>query len=128
MESGGPRLPAGIPADTISSDLNGAGLTDEFFDFPNVLSKFLLLGTSLDQVVARGTFISARPLPALKDLGTLRTGAVADISVLELAEGDFEFVDSVQEEDRPPEAHRPGRVRRWETMDRRERDSSDERL
>lgn len=84
-----------FPPDTISSDLNGAGLTDQVFDFPNVLSKFLLLGMSLDQVIARGTVNSARAIPALKDLGTLRKGAVADISVLELAEGNFEFVDNV---------------------------------
>ena len=81
--------------DTISSDLNGAGLTDQVFDFPNVLSKFLMLGMPLDQVIARGTFNSAKAIPALKDLGTLRTGAVADIAVLELAQGDFEFVDNI---------------------------------
>jgi dihydroorotase len=81
--------------DTISSDLNGAGLTDQVFDFPNVLSKFLLLGMGLDQVVARGTVNSAKAIPALKDLGTLRVGSIADISVLELTTGDFEFVDNV---------------------------------
>jgi dihydroorotase len=84
-----------FPPDTISSDLNGAGLTDQVFDFPNVLSKFLVLGMSLDQVIARGTVNSARAIPALKDLGTLRKDAVADISVLELAEGNFEFVDNL---------------------------------
>ena len=81
--------------DTISSDLNGAGLTDQVFDFPNVLSKFLRLGMTLDQVIARGTVNSAKAIPALKDFGTLRKGAVADISVLELAQGSFEFVDNV---------------------------------
>jgi dihydroorotase len=81
--------------DTISSDLNGAGLTDQVFDFPNVLSKFLMLGMSLEQVIARGTVNSAKAIPALKDLGTLKTGAVADIAVLELVQGDFEFVDNV---------------------------------
>jgi dihydroorotase len=81
--------------DTISSDLNGAGLTDQVFDFPNVLSKFLLLGMSLDQVIARGTTNSAKAIPALKDLGTLKVGSVADISVLELTTGNFEFVDNV---------------------------------
>jgi len=81
--------------DTISSDLNGAGLTDQVFDFPNVLSKFLLLGMKLDQVLARGTVNSAKAIPALKDLGTLRAGSVADITVLELTTGDFEFVDNV---------------------------------
>jgi len=81
--------------DTISSDLNGAGLTDQVFDFPNVLSKFLMLGMSLDQVIARGTINAAKSIPALKDLGTLRTGSTADITVLELVQGDFEFVDNV---------------------------------
>ena len=81
--------------DSISSDLNGAGLTDQVFNFPNVLSKFLMLGMSLEQVIARGTINSARSIPALKDLGTFRTGAIADISVFELAQGDFEFVDNL---------------------------------
>ena len=81
--------------DTISSDLNGAGLTDQVFDFPNVLSKFLMLGMPLDQVIARGTANSAKAIPGLKELGTLRKGAVADITILELASGNFEFVDNV---------------------------------
>jgi dihydroorotase len=81
--------------DTISSDLNGAGLTDQVFDFPNVLSKFLMLGMTIEQVIARGTVNSAKAIPALKNLGTLRKGAVADISVLELAQGNFDFVDNV---------------------------------
>jgi len=80
--------------DTITSDLNGAGLTDQVFNFPNVLSKFLLLGMSLDQVIARGTVNSARAIPALKGLGTLKVGATADITILELMAGDFEFVDN----------------------------------
>ena len=84
-----------FPPDTISSDLNGAGLTDQVFDFPNVLSKFLLLGMSLDQVLLRATANSAKAIPALNGLGTLRTGAIADITVLELAQGDFEFVDNL---------------------------------
>jgi dihydroorotase len=72
------------------------------FDFPNVLSKFLLLGMSLERVIACGTINAARSIPALKDLGTLKNGAIADVSVLDLAEGDFEFVDNLN-------AKRPGR-------------------
>jgi dihydroorotase len=83
-----------FPPDTITSDLNGAGLTDQVFDFPNILSKFILLGMTLEQVIACGTVNAARAIPALKDLGTLKTGAIADISVLELADGNFEFVDN----------------------------------
>ena len=80
--------------DSISSDLNGPGLTDQVFNFPNVLSKFLLLGMSLDQVLARGTIHSTRAIPALKGLGTLQTGAAADVTILDLLSGDFEFDDN----------------------------------
>jgi dihydroorotase len=81
--------------DTISSDLTAAGLTDRVFDFPTVLSKFLLLGMPLDQVMARATANAARVFPAFKELGTLRTGAPADVAVFELREGNFEFFDNL---------------------------------
>jgi dihydroorotase len=80
--------------DTISSDWTDAGRTDQVFDFPNVLSKFLLLGMPVDQVIALGTMNAARVLPAFKDLGTLRVGAAADVAVLDLRSGEFEFVDN----------------------------------
>ena len=70
--------------DTISSDWTDAGRTDQVFDFPNVLSKFLLLGMPLDQVIAMGTTNAARAVRRFKDLGTLRVGATADVAVLEL--------------------------------------------
>ena len=80
--------------DTISSDMTEAGRTDGVFDFPSVLSKFLMLGMPLDQVIARGTINSARSIAAFKDLGTLKTGAPADVAVLDVKDGDFEFVDN----------------------------------
>jgi dihydroorotase len=80
--------------DTISSDWTDAARTDQVFDFPNVLSKFLLLGMPVDQVIALGTMNAARVLPAFKDLGTLRVGAPADVAVLDLRSGEFEFVDN----------------------------------
>jgi dihydroorotase len=81
--------------DTISSDLTTAGRTDRVFDLPTVLSKFLLLGLTLDEVIARATINAARAIPAFKGLGTIRPGAVADLAVFELKEGTFEFLDNV---------------------------------
>lgn len=81
--------------DTISSDLTVAGRTDRAFDFPTVLSKFLLLGMPLDRVIASGTMNAARAVAAFKGLGTLKAGAPADVAVFELREGEFEFVDSL---------------------------------
>jgi len=80
--------------DTISSDWTDAGRTDQVFDFPNVLSKFLLLGLPVGEVIAMGTVNAARAVTPFKDLGTLRVGATADVAVLELREGEFEFVDN----------------------------------
>jgi dihydroorotase len=80
--------------DTISSDWTDAGRTDQVFDFPNVLSKFLLLGLPVGDVIAMGTANAARAVAPFKDLGTLRVGATADVAVLELRDGEFEFVDN----------------------------------
>jgi dihydroorotase len=80
--------------DTISSDWTDLARKDQVFDFPNVLSKFLALGMPLDQVIERATIQAAHAFPSFGDLGTLRVGAPADISVLELRSGDFAFVDN----------------------------------
>ena len=58
------------------------------------MSKFLLLGMPVDQVIARATSNAAHAIPEFKSHGTLRTGAAADVAVLDLREGDFEFVDN----------------------------------
>jgi len=90
----GHALEQGFPPDTISSDWSVAGSTDQVFDFPNVLSKFLLLGMPLEQVIACGSTNAARVFPAFADRGTLRVGSPADITVLDLQDGSFEFVDN----------------------------------
>ncbi|MBZ5635727.1 MAG: amidohydrolase/deacetylase family metallohydrolase [Acidobacteriia bacterium] len=84
----------GFLPDTISSDIAGAGLMDQVINLPNVMSKFLLLGMPIDQVVARVTANAARAVPEYKSFGTLRTGAIADVAVLEFREGDFDFADN----------------------------------
>ena len=84
----------GVLPDTISSDWTDAGRTDQVIDFGNVLSKFLMLGMPTDQVIARATVNAAKVFPAFKGLGTLRVGAPADVSILELRKGKFEFVDN----------------------------------
>ena len=87
-------MKARVLPDTISSDWTAEGRTDQVIDFGNVLSKFLLLGMPLDQVIARGTVNAAKVFPAFKGLGTLGVGAPADVAVLELRQGRFEFDDN----------------------------------
>ena len=88
-------LQAGFWPDTFSTDGNTTSRTTAgVIDFPNVMSKFLSFGMTLDQVVARATVNASRVFPVFNDRGTLNVGAPADVAVLELREGAFEFVDN----------------------------------
>lgn len=80
--------------DTISTDWNTMSRTTGVVDLPNCMSKFLGYGMSVSQVVACATVNAARVFPAFKDRGTLKVGAPADIALLELRKGTFEFVDN----------------------------------
>jgi dihydroorotase len=84
----------GFVPDTFSTDWNAMSRTTGVVDFPNVMSKFLMFGMPLDQVIARATIAAARVFPAFNDFGTLEVGAPGDVAVLELKEGNFEFLDN----------------------------------
>ena len=87
-------LKAGFLPDTFSTDWTPEGRTAQVIDFPNVMSKFLMLGMPLDQVIACVTANASRVFPVFRARGTLKVGAPADVAVLELREGTFEFVDN----------------------------------
>jgi dihydroorotase len=87
-------LKAGFLPDTFSTDWTPEGRTSQIIDFPNVISKFLMLGMTLDQVIACATVNASRTFPVFRNHGVLKVGAPADVAVLELREGGFEFVDN----------------------------------
>ena len=88
-------LADGFRPDTISSDLHRFNVASPVHDLATTLSKFLLLGLSLDDVIAMATTAPAAALgPAGRDLGTLAVGAEADVTILELEDGRIELVDS----------------------------------
>jgi dihydroorotase len=87
-------LKAGFLPDTFSTDWTPEARTAQVIDFPNVMSKFLMLGMTLDQVVACATVNAARDFPVFHGRGTLKPGAPADVAVLELREGSFDFADN----------------------------------
>jgi dihydroorotase len=89
-------LKAGFLPDTFSTDWTPEGRTAQVIDFPNVMSKFLMLGMTIDQVVACATANAARAFEVFRGRGTLNVGAPADVAVLELREGTFEFVDNYE--------------------------------
>lgn len=88
-------MPAGAGPDTISSDIHVfSGNTPGMPYLTWVMSKFLNMGLTLEQVVAMTTVNPARVINRAPKLGTLQIGAPADLSLLELVEGPVEFVDT----------------------------------
>jgi len=88
-----PAVKEGFWPDSISTDLHIGSMNAGMKDMLNVMSKFLSLGLSLDDVVMRSTSNPAREIKH-DELGHLSVGASADVAVLRLETGRFGFVDS----------------------------------
>ncbi len=84
----------GLWPDTFSTDWNTTSKTSGVVDLPNVMSKFIMYGMPLSQIIAAGTVNPARCFASFDDRGTLNVGAPADVAIMELREGSFEFLDN----------------------------------
>lgn len=84
----------GFVPDTISTDLHGSSIMIQQSDMPNCMSKMMLLGMSLHDVIMRSTVTPAKEISRYPELGTLGTGHTADIAVLQLQTGVFAFKDA----------------------------------
>lgn len=79
---------------TISSDLHKMNYQGPVFDQVTTVTKFLNLGLSLDKVIELTTSRPARLFKFNEQIGTLKPGAEADITILDLHYGNFIFSDS----------------------------------
>ncbi len=84
----------GFVANTISSDLHVYNLHGPVFDLATTVMKFVHLGLSLEDALARATVYSARAMGVEDEVGGLRLGMAADVVGWELQEGTFTFYDS----------------------------------
>jgi dihydroorotase len=84
----------GLWPDTFSTDWNVKSKTSGVVDLPNVMSKFIMLGMPLNQIIACAAVNAARLFPAFNDRGRLNVGAPADVAIMELREGTFDFLDN----------------------------------
>jgi dihydroorotase len=84
----------GFLPDTISTDWNTNSPTTGVIDLPNCMSKLLNYGMSISQVVACTTVNASRTFSVFRNRGTLKVGAPADVALLDLREGKFEYVDN----------------------------------
>ncbi len=85
----------GCPPDTISSDIHVAsGNTPGMPYLTWVMSKFMALGYTLEQVVAMATINPAKIINRAPKLGTLQIGAPGDVAIMDLVEAPVSFVDT----------------------------------
>ena len=102
----------GIIPDVISSDLHGR-LSQPGFgvggDLPTVLTKFLPLGVSFGEIIAKCTVDAARVVGWQDRIGSLEVGREADIAVLQILDDPVMLRDSVGAE----KLHRQRIAARW---------------
>ncbi|MBV9267119.1 MAG: amidohydrolase/deacetylase family metallohydrolase [Acidobacteriaceae bacterium] len=87
-----PAIHQGFLPDSISTDLHIGSMNAGMKDMLNLMSKFLALGLSVDDIIARSTWNPAREIHH-PELGNLSVGSPADVSVLRLRDGQFGFTD-----------------------------------
>ena len=84
----------GFAPDIISTDLHASSIMTTQSDMANCMSKMLMLGMELKEVVHRSTVTPARAISRFPDVGTLGEGREADVAVLEIEEGAFAYHDA----------------------------------
>jgi dihydroorotase len=87
-----PAVKEGFLPDSISTDLHVGSMNAGMKDMLNVMSKFLAMGLSLDDVIVRSTWNPAREIKQ-DGLGHLSVGAAADVAVLRVERGRFGLAD-----------------------------------
>jgi dihydroorotase len=90
----GAIMKAGFWPDTFSTDWNTNSKTTGVVDLPNCMSKLLGYGMTISDAIACATLNPSRTFPVFNDRGTLNVGAPADVALLELRDGKFEFLDN----------------------------------
>ncbi len=88
-----PAIAQGFYPDSISTDLHVMSMNEGMLDMATTMSKFLVMGMPLVEVIRTSTINPAREI-GHPELGHLSPGAVADVAVLKLMEGDFGYADA----------------------------------
>jgi dihydroorotase len=87
-----PALKQGLYPTTISTDLHTGSMNSSMKDQLGVMSKFMLMGMPLFEVIKASTWTPAQVIKR-EHLGHLSIGAEADIAILNIRKGDFGFYD-----------------------------------
>ncbi len=86
-------LDQGVLPHCISTDLTVPGRANTVHSMTEMMTRFLVMGFTFDQVVTMSTENPAKAVGVADRLGTLATGKQADLSVLEIKDGDWMVYD-----------------------------------
>jgi dihydroorotase len=95
FDQAAPAIKQGFYPNSFGTDLHRFSMNSGMKDMANVMSKFMALGLSLEQVIGIATWNAAKAIHH-EELGNLKKGSVADVVILRLREGTFGFMDSAQ--------------------------------
>jgi Predicted amidohydrolase len=84
----------GFPPDIISTDLTPVSNVKHAIGLPHLMSRYLMMGLDLHDIVTATTATPARLLGMSERIGTLRPGACADVSIFSLRRGEIVFTDT----------------------------------
>ncbi|MRI00855.1 amidohydrolase/deacetylase family metallohydrolase [Kriegella sp. EG-1] len=93
FEQAVPAMKQGFIPNTISTDLHTGSMNGGMKDIVNIMSKFLNMDMPVADIIAATTWNSAKAIKR-EELGHLSKGAVADVTILNIREGDFGFIDT----------------------------------
>ncbi len=88
-----PAVKNGFYPDSISTDLHTGSMNAGMMDMPTTMSKFLVMGMPLKEVVLRSTWNPAQMIHH-PEVGHLTSGSPADVAVWSLLDGNFGYVDA----------------------------------
>jgi dihydroorotase len=88
-----PAFQQGLVPNSFGSDLHRFSMNAGMKSMLNIMSKYMAIGMTLEDVITHATWNSAKSIKR-EDLGNLDVGAVADIAVLSLMMGKFGFIDA----------------------------------
>ncbi len=87
-----PAIKEGFYPNTISTDLHTGSMNASMKNELDIMSKFLLMGMPLNDVIKASTWTPAQVIKH-EELGNISVGAIADVAILDLKQGDFGFYD-----------------------------------
>ncbi|SDM35532.1 dihydroorotase [Daejeonella rubra] len=88
-----PAIKAGFIPNTISTDLHTGSMNAGMKDQINVMSTFLAIGLDIPGVITRSTWAPAKAIKR-EELGNLSVGAIADLALVSVRNGNFGFRDA----------------------------------